>query len=96
MDTKELKENYELLLSITAIEEPKKIYKIFEDKNLTCCAKNIYFFIYFKSGNYKYISYLHLSEKIGLSVTYIVKALQELKDNKLITINKSEKIISIK
>ena len=86
----------EILLNITAIEDPHGLFKVFSNKYLTGYAKVLYSFIFVKGGAYKYQTYLHLTEQLGCSVTILVKSIKELQKNNLLKINQKEKILIVK
>lgn len=96
MNKKELEVNYQILLNITAIENPESILKVFSSKYLTGYSKALYSFIFIKGGAYKYQTYLQLTEKLGCSVTILVKSIKELQKNNLLKVNQKEKILIIK
>ncbi len=91
-----LKDKYNMLLNITSIEDPESILKVFSNKWLTGYSKALYSFIFIKGGAYKYQTYLQLTEKLGCSVTILVKSIKELQENNLLKVNQKEKILIIK
>ena len=91
-----LKDKYNMLLNITSIEDPESILKVFSSKYLTGYSKALYSFIFIKGGAYKYQTYLQLTEKLGCSVTILVKSIKELQENNLLKVNQKEKILIIK